>query len=81
MSAPQIALLVSMMQIMRIFGPNVWGWAADHTQKRVMLLRWTAGAAALSFVGMCFGSGFAHFFLLMIAVNSFISAQGPLSEA
>lgn len=81
MSAPQIALLVSMMQIMRIFGPNVWGWAADHTQKRVLLLRWTAGAAALSFAGMCVGSSFIHFLLLMVAVNAFISAQGPLSEA
>lgn len=81
MNASQIALLVSMMQIMRIFGPNVWGWAADHTQKRVLLLRWTACAAALSFIGMCFGSGFMHFLLLMVAVNAFISAQGPVSEA
>lgn len=81
MSAPQIAVLMSLMQVMRIFGPNLWGWVADHTQKRVLVLRITALAAALSFCGMFFGAAFAHFFLVMVALNTFTSAQGPLSEA
>ena len=66
---------------MRIFGPNLWGWVADHTQKRVVVLRITAAAALLMFAGMFFGHTFLQFFLVVIAVNAFTSAQGPLSEA
>jgi PPP family 3-phenylpropionic acid transporter len=72
---------MSMMQVMRIFGPNLWGWVADRTQKRVMVLRLTAFAAAVLFIGMCLGQSFMQFLLLMIAINAFISAQSPLSEA
>lgn len=81
MSAAQIALLMSLMQILRIFGPNLWGWIADHTQQRVAVLRWTALGAAITFCGMFFGTTFAHFFVVMVAINAFTSAQTPLSEA
>jgi len=81
MTAPQIGVLMSLMQIMRIFGPNLWGWVADHTRQRVGVLRTTALAATLAFSGMFFSQTFIHFFLVMVAVNAFTSAQGPLSEA
>jgi PPP family 3-phenylpropionic acid transporter len=80
-SAVQIGVLMSMMQVMRIFGPNLWGWVADHTRRRVMVLRVTSAAAALVFCGMFWGETFAFFFVLMLALNLFTSAQGPLSEA
>ena len=35
MTVAQIGVLMSLMQVMRIFGPNLWGWVADHTQRRV----------------------------------------------
>jgi PPP family 3-phenylpropionic acid transporter len=81
MDAPQIALLMSLMQVMRIFGPNLWGWFADHTQKRVTVLRFTALSALGLFMGMFVGQTFAQFFVLMILINTFTSAQGPISEA
>jgi PPP family 3-phenylpropionic acid transporter len=81
MSAPEIALLMSLMQVMRIFGPNLWGWVADHTQKRAAVLRLTAMCALACFLGMFVGKTFAHFFVLMTLVNTFTSAQGPISEA
>ena len=80
-SAAQIGVLMSMMQVMRIFGPNLWGWVADHTRRRVMVLRLTSAAAALVFCGMFWGNTFVFFFGLMLALNLFTSAQGPLSEA
>jgi PPP family 3-phenylpropionic acid transporter len=80
-SATQIGVLMSMMQVMRIFGPNLWGWVADHTRRRVMVLRVTSAAAALVFCGMFWGEAFVFFFVLMLALNLFTSAQGPLSEA
>ena len=81
MSAAQIGALMSLMQVMRIFGPNLWGWVADRHHRRVTVLRITAVAAVATFVGMFFGQTFTQFLLVMVAVNLFTSAQGPLSEA
>jgi len=81
MTAVQIGILMSLIQMMRIFGPNVWGWAADHLQKRVQVLRFTAAGALASFIGMYFGVTFMQFFVVMVLLNIFTSAQGPLSEA
>lgn len=81
MSAAQIGVLMSLMQVMRIFGPNLWGWVADRHRNRVTVLRLTAAAAAATFVGIFVGHSFAYFFVLMVAVNLFTSAQAPLSEA
>lgn len=81
MSPAQIGVLMSLMQVMRIIGPNFWGRVADHTQQRVLVLRMTALAALTCFLGMFFGQTFAHFFVLMAMINAFTSAQGPLSEA
>lgn len=81
MAAAQIGVLMSLMQVMRIVGPNFWGWIADHTQRRVNVLRFTAAAALVAFCGMFFGTTFIQFFVVMVLINTFTSAQGPLSEA
>ena len=81
MTAAQIGVLMSLMQVMRIFGPNLWGWVADRHQQRVTVLRITAIAAVAAFIGIFFAQTFAQFFLVMVAINLFTSAQGPLSEA
>ena len=81
MSAPQIGVLMSMMQVMRIFGPAAWGWLADRSQRRVLVLRLTAIGALGACGGLLFGQGFAWYFAVMVAINTFTSAQGPLSEA
>lgn len=81
MTAAQIGVLMSLMQVMRIFGPNLWGWVADHSRQRVLVLRVTALAALICFSGMFFGQTFGHFVAIMIFLNLFTSAQSPLSEA
>jgi PPP family 3-phenylpropionic acid transporter len=81
LSATQIGILMSLMQVMRIFGPNLWGWVADQSRRRVLVLRLTSVVAAISFCGMFVGQTFMFFFALMVTVNLFTSAQGPISEA
>lgn len=81
MTAAQIGVLMALMQVMRIFGPNLWGGVADRRQQRVAVLRLTAVAAVASFCGLFIGDSFVHFFIVMVALNLFTSAQGPLSEA
>ena len=81
MTVVQIGILMSVVQAMRIIGPNLWGWVADHKQQRVRVLQFTAAGACVSFVGVFFGQTFAALFGVMVALNLFTSAQGPLSEA
>lgn len=81
MTVAQIGVLMALIQVMRIFGPNVWGWVADHSEHRVRVLRMTGVAALAAFSGFFVGSQFAHFFVAMVLLNLFTSAQGPLCEA
>jgi len=79
--AVEIGVLMSIMQGMRIIGPNLWGWAADVTQKRSRVLQLTAVFAFLTFFSLFFGATFFQFALIMVVINLFTSAQGPLSDA
>jgi len=79
--AVEIGILMSLMQAMRIIGPNLWGWAADITQKRARVLQFTAIGAFAAFLSLFFGATFFQFALIMIVINLFTSAQGPLSDA
>lgn len=79
--AAQIGVLMSLTQVMRIFGPNLWGWIADRSQKRVFVLRLTALATLASFAAMLFGRSFGEFFVIMLLVNAFSSALAPVAEA
>jgi MFS family permease len=38
-SAWDIGLLMSQMQLMRLFGPNLWGWLADRFGRRLLIIR------------------------------------------
>lgn len=80
-TAAEVGILMSLVQVMRIVGPTLWGWVADHTSRRVLVLRMTALGALAAFSGIAFGRGFAHFFVAMVCLNLFTSAQGPLTEA
>ena len=81
MTVAQIGVLMSLIQVLRIFGPNLWGWVADHTERRVVVLRITGLAALIAFSGFFIGTTFAHFFAAMVLLNLFTSAQGPICEA
>ncbi len=81
MSVPQIGVLLALVQVMRILGPNLWGWVADHSGQRVMVLRLTGCAALLSFGGMFVADSFPEFIIAMVMLNLFTSAQTPLGEA
>jgi PPP family 3-phenylpropionic acid transporter len=79
--ALDVGILMSLVQVMRIVGPTLWGWVADHARRRVLVLRMTALGALAAFTGIAFGRGFGHFFIAMACLNLFTSAQGPLTEA
>lgn len=81
MTVAQIGVLMSMIQVLRIVGPNVWGYVADHYDRRVTVLRVAGFAALIGFSGFFIGSTFGHFMLAMVVLNLFTSGQAPICEA
>ncbi len=80
-NALQIGILMSLLQVMRIFAPNIWGHIADRTGKRTPIVQIAAMGSVLVFVGVFFGNSFWWLFAVMAALSFFWSASLPLVEA
>jgi PPP family 3-phenylpropionic acid transporter len=80
-SALQIGILMSLLQVMRIFAPNIWGHVADRTGKRVAIVQMVAVICVVAYLGVFFGTGFWWLFLVMSLISFFWSASLPLVEA
>ena len=76
----QIAVLMSLFQIARIFSPSLWGWFADHIGRRVPIIQWLAGLSVVSYIGVFFGESFWWLFAVMLLLSFFWSASLPLIE-
>lgn len=80
-SIVEIGLLVSMLQVLRIVGPNLWGWMADRSDARITMFRLAALGAVLMFLPMFWARGLVAMFAALIVLNLFVSGLTPLSEA
>jgi len=79
-SAFQIAILMSLFQVARIFSPSLWGWLADHLGRRVRIIQGLAGLSLVSYIGVFFGFSFTWLFAVMLLLSFFWSASLPLIE-
>ena len=80
-SALQIGILMSVLQVMRIFAPNLWGWQADRSGKRLAVVRIAAFMSVVAYVGVFFGSQFYWLLIVMLLMSFFWSASLPIIEA
>lgn len=80
-SAWDIGVLMSLMQVMRLLAPNLWGWLADRCGAKMPIVRGAALMSLLGFSCFFFAQGFAGFFLGMALLAFFWSASLPLVEA
>jgi PPP family 3-phenylpropionic acid transporter len=81
LNAFEIGVLIALGQVMRVIGPNLWGYLADHATRRTSILRSTAVALLASFCLLFVPGGFAFVFGVMLLVNLFQTAQMPIAEA
>jgi PPP family 3-phenylpropionic acid transporter len=79
--AVQIAILLSVQPVMRMIAPNVWGWLADHTGRRLLVVQIAALCGALFYLGVFFTTQFYGLLLVLALLNFFWSASMPLVEA
>jgi MFS transporter, PPP family, 3-phenylpropionic acid transporter len=80
-NAFQIGVLMSLLQVMRIFAPNVWGHIADRTGKRVAIVQLAALVCLIAFLGVFWATSFWALFAVMSLISFFWSASLPLVEA
>ncbi len=79
-SAFQIAALMSLFQVARIFSPSLWGWLADYLGHRVKIIQWLAVLSTLSYLGVFAGESYSWMFAVMLLLSFFWSASLPLIE-
>jgi PPP family 3-phenylpropionic acid transporter len=80
-TAFEIGVLMSLLQVMRIFAPNLWGHIADRTGRRVAIVQLAALVCLIAFVGVFFAKTFWWLFAVMSLISFFWTASLPLVEA
>ncbi|MCW9025002.1 MAG: MFS transporter [Gammaproteobacteria bacterium] len=79
--ATEIGTLMAIIMATKIISPNVWGWVADHTGKRMAIVRFGCLAGMLAFVGVFFSESFFWLALVMVLFSFFWNATLPQFEA
>lgn len=81
MNAVEIGVLMALPQLTRILAPHLWGWLADHSGRRIGVVRISGAAGMVAFLGVFAGDSFAWLFAVLFAMMFFWSAALPLVEA
>ncbi len=79
--AIEIGVLMSIQPVMRMVAPNLWGWLADHSGKRLLVVQVAATLSALFYLGVFVFTSFWGMFLVLALMSFFWSASMPLVEA
>ncbi|QKT04588.1 MFS transporter [Ectothiorhodospiraceae bacterium 2226] len=77
----EIGQLMALIMATKIVSPNVWGWIADHTGRRMTIVRVASLLGLLTFGGVFFGQTFWWMALVMLSFSFFWNASLPQFEA
>ena len=80
-SVTEIGQLVAILMATKIVAPNIWGWIADHTARRMAIIRLGSLFAAIAFAGVFFANSFWWLALVMALFSFFWNAALPQFEA
>lgn len=81
LSPTDIAILMSLMQVMRVLAPNLWGWLAEHWGHPLAIVRLSAVASLAGFMLFFVTTRFEGLFAAMALMAFFWSAALPLVES
>jgi len=79
--AQSIGELVAILMVTKIISPNIWGWIADHTGKRMAIVRLGSLFAIITFTGILIVSSYWWIALVMLVYSFFWNATLPQFEA
>jgi PPP family 3-phenylpropionic acid transporter len=80
-SVTEIGQLFAILMGTKIVAPNVWGWIADHTGQRMVIVRVASLLGALAFLGVFVSNDFWWIALVMSVFSFFWNASLPQFEA
>ena len=80
-SALDIGQLMAILMATKIVAPNIWGWIADHTGRRVRIVQLASILSVLVFLGVFYADGFWALALVMTLFSFFWNASIPQMEA
>ncbi len=76
-----IGELTALIMVTKIIAPNVWGWVADHTGRRMTTVRLGAFFTVVSFLGVFFSHSYIGLAATMLLFSFFWNAALPQFEA
>ncbi|HFQ13500.1 MAG TPA: MFS transporter [Gammaproteobacteria bacterium] len=79
--ATEIGNLMATIMATKIISPNIWGWVADHTGRRMAIVRTGCLISMLAFAGVFAADGFLWLLLVMVVFSFFWNATLPQFEA
>jgi len=79
--ATEIGELTALLVSTKIIAPNLWGWLADKSGKRLRLIRLTSFLSALLFAGFFLQKQFFWFAVVTVSFSFFWNASLPQFEA
>lgn len=79
--AAQIALVLAMPQVARIFAPALWGWMADRSGSQRGIVVFGAFSVCLGFATLYVVQGVAGVALVMLVLSVLAAGSMPLVEA
>ena len=79
--AAQIGTLFAILMATKIVAPNVWGWLADHSGRRMAIIRSASLLSLVTFLGVFWVGGYWGMALVMAAFSFFWNATLPQFEA
>jgi len=77
----EIGELMAVVMATKIIAPNIWGWIADHTGKRMMIVRIGSLLACIFFAGVFWSESYLWIALVMAVFSFFWNATLPQFEA
>ena len=77
----QIGQLMAVIMLTKVVAPNLWGWLADRSGRRMGIVRLASWLSALAFAGVFVGDEYWWLVLVMAVFSFFWNASLPQFEA
>jgi len=80
-SAQEIGIFMAIIMATKIISPNIWGYIADRTGRRMAIIRLGSLLALICFAGVLIAQTFWWLVVVMVAFSFFWNAALPQFEA
>lgn len=80
-TAAAIGTMMATIMATKIISPNIWGWVADHTGKRMAIVRLGGLLSVIAFAGVFISQQYWWLIVVMMLFSFFWNATLPQFEA